>query len=84
MEKKSSSLLAQIKSKYILQQILSLAFGKMKPVIKLVKYNKSLLNKLDINIKDNYKYEIETKTKKKKYLSLFIYLYGKLYFLSFF
>ena len=73
MEKKSSSLLAQIKSKYILQQILSLAFGEMKPVIKLVKYNKSLLNKLDINIKDNYKYEIETKIEKKGNC-FFIYL----------
>ena len=73
MEKKSSSLLAQIKSKYILQQILSLAFGEMKPVIKLVKYNKSLLNKLDINIKDNYKYVIETKIKKKSQL-IFIYI----------
>ena len=65
MEKNSKSLLAQIKSKYILQQVLSLAFGEMKPVIKLVKYNKSLLNKLNINIKDNYKYEIETKITKK-------------------
>ena len=66
MEKNSKSLLAQIKSKYILQQVLSLAFGEMKPVIKLVKYNKSLLNKLNINIKDNYKYEIETKITKKE------------------
>ena len=65
MEKNSKSLLAQIKSKYILQQVLSLAFREMKPVIKLVKYNKSLLNKLNINIKDNYKYEIETKITKK-------------------
>ena len=65
MEKRSTSLLAKIKSKYILQQVLSLAFGEMKPVIKLFKYNKSLLNKLDIDIKDNYKYEIETKIEKK-------------------
>lgn len=72
MEKKSSSLLAQIKSKYILQQVLSLAFGEMKTVIILVKYNKSLLNKLDINIKDNYKYVIETKIKKK---SQWIFIY---------
>ena len=84
MEKNSKSLLAQIKSKYILQQVLSLAFGEMKTVIILVKYNKSLLNKLDINIKDNYKYVIETKIKKKANGSLFIYLYMKLYFLYFF
>ena len=65
MDKKSSSLLDKIKSKYILQEVLCVAYGEMKPVIKLVKYNKSLLNKLDINIKENYKYKIETKIEKK-------------------
>ena len=65
MEKNSSSLLAKIKSKYILQEVLCSAYGKMKQVLKLIKYNKSLLNKLDINIKENYKYEIETKIEKK-------------------
>ena len=65
MEKNPSSLLAKIKSKYILQEVLCSAYGEMKQVLKLIKYNKSLLNKLDINIKENYKYEIETKIKKK-------------------
>ena len=53
---KKESLLDQIKSKYILQKILCLAYGEMKSVLKLVKYNKSLSNRLDINIKENYKY----------------------------
>ena len=65
MEKNPSSLLAKIKSKYILQEVLCSAYGKMKQVLKLIKYNKSLLNKLDINIKENYKYEFETKIEKK-------------------
>ena len=82
MEKKSSSLLAQIKSKYILKQILSLAFGEMKPVIKLVKYNKSLLNKLDIDIKENFKYKIETKIEIKGSIP-FIYLFTMVSLFSF-
>ena len=57
MEK--SSLLHKIKSKYILQEIFCLAYEEMKSVLKLVKYNKSLLNKLEINIKEKYKYKIE-------------------------
>ena len=36
----------------------------MKPVLKLIKYNKRLLNKLNIIIKENYKYEIETEIHK--------------------
>ena len=70
MEKESLSLLAQIKSKYILQEILCLAFEEMKPVLKLIKHNKSLLNKLNINIKENYKYKIETKI--EKYFSIML------------
>ena len=61
-----NSLLDQIKSKYILQDILSLAFEDMKSVYNLIKYNKNLLNKLNIdfkkkfkNIGDNYKYKKE-------------------------
>ena len=53
------SLLSQIKSKYILQNILILAYPDIKSVFKLVKYNKNLLNKLDISIKDCYNYKIE-------------------------
>ena len=64
MSKESSSLLSKIKSKYILQDILSLAYDKIKSALKLIKYNKSLLNRLDINIKiiqnlQNYKNEPE-------------------------
>ena len=57
-----SSLLSKINSKYILKAILSLAYGDMKSVLKLTKYNKCLLNKLDINFQDYFKYEIEIKT----------------------
>ena len=56
-----SSLLSKINSKYILETILSLAYGNMKSILRLSKYNKSLLNKLDINFEDYFKYEIETK-----------------------
>ena len=47
-----SSLLSKINSKYILETILSLAYGNMKSILRLSKYNKSLLNKLDINFED--------------------------------
>ena len=68
-----SSLLSRIKSKYILQKILSFAFGNIKPVFKLFKYNKVLLSKIDINvenIKDNYKHTIQKKVDKYKGLLL--------------
>ena len=61
MEKESLSLLAQIKSEDILKLVLCLAYGEMKPVLKLVKYYKSLLNKLDINLKEDYNYKFEKK-----------------------
>ena len=57
-----SSLLSKINSKYILEMILSLAYGNMKSILRLSKYNKSLLNKLVINFEDYFKYEIEIKT----------------------
>ena len=73
MSKESSSLLSKIKSKYILQDILSLAYDKIKSALKLIKYNKSLLNRLDINIKiiqnlQNYKNdpEINKRLEKRK------------------
>ena len=77
MKKESLSLLDQIKSKYILQKILCLAYGEMKSVVKLVKYNKSLLNKLQIDIKENYKYncEIELNIEKKNLFILFFILF---------
>ena len=48
----NSYLLNTVKSKFILQKILSLAFNDIKSVLELTKYNKSLNNKLGINIKD--------------------------------
>ena len=48
---KEPSLLSKIKSKHILQDILSLAFGDIKSVIKFIKHDKSLLNRIDINVK---------------------------------
>ena len=85
MEKNSSSLLAKIKSKYILQEVLCSAYGKMKQVLKLIKYNKSLLNKLDINIKENYKYEFETKIEKKisKYWTIIFVIKYIIFFIFF-
>ena len=59
------SLLDKIKSKYILKDILSLAFKNIKSVLKFVAYNKVLLQKLDINIKEHFDYKI-TKTVKKE------------------
>ena len=59
------SLLNNIRSKYILKDILILAFGNMNSVLKFVAYNKVLLNRLDINLKDYYNFEIETVVEKK-------------------
>ena len=55
-------LLSKINSNYILKSILSLAFSNMKSVLKLCKYNKCMLRKLDINFENIFKYEIETQT----------------------
>ena len=55
------SLLSNIRSKYILKDILILAFRNMKSVLKFVAYNKALLDKLDINFKDYYDYNTEIK-----------------------
>ena len=61
------SLLNKIKSKYILKLILSLAYENFSSVFKLVKYNKSLMNKLDINLKNmKYLYKSFTEIKKGK------------------
>ena len=56
----SKSLLINIKSKDNLKQIFLYSYFDFKSVLKLIKYNKSLQNKLDINIKNynvNYKYQ---------------------------
>ena len=55
---KQPSLLSRVNSKDVLKIILSLAYSDMKSVFKLVAYNKNLLKKLDINIKDYYQYNI--------------------------
>ena len=64
--KERSYLLNKIKSKFILQKILSMAFKDIKSVLELIKYNKSLNNKLGINIKDYYEYNSKIKIKKNK------------------
>ena len=58
------SLLDKIKSKYILKDVLSLAFKNMKSVLKFIAYNKVLLQKLDINIKEHFDYKIRDTIKK--------------------
>ena len=63
MEKKST-LFKKLKSAFILQNILSFAYGDIKSVLKLIKYNKYLLTKLDINIKDYYNYKLKIKIEK--------------------
>ena len=64
MEKKSSPcLLSKIKSQYTLQNILLYAYPDYKSILKLIKYNKNLMNKLGINIKDFYKYFYKYKIK---------------------
>ena len=63
MEKKST-LFKKLKSAFILQNILSFSYGDIKSVLKLIKYNKYLLTKLDINIKDYYNYKLKIKIEK--------------------
>ena len=60
------SLLNKIKSTYILKDILTLAFRNIKSVLKFIAYDKVLLNKLDINIKDYYDYKIKKEAEKNK------------------
>ena len=60
------SLLNKIKSTYILKDILTLAFRNIKSVLKFIAYDKVLLNKLDINIKDYYDYKIKKEVEKNK------------------
>ena len=56
--KKMPSLLNQIKSKYILQNIFTFAYGDIKSVLRLIKYNKNLIKRLNININDFYNYKL--------------------------
>ena len=64
------SLLNNIRSKYILKDILTLAFRNMNSVFKFVAYNKVLLNRLDINIRDYYNYEIKAFVEKAYSINL--------------
>ena len=65
-----NSLLNKISSNFILKDIMILSFRDMKSVLKFAAYNKALLNKLDINIKDYYDYKTKIVVKKSG-LSLF-------------
>ena len=66
------SLLNNIRSKYILQNILTYAFGNFNSVLKFLAYDKVLLNRLHINnIKDYYDYKTKTLVKKKFSVSMF-------------
>ena len=71
------SLLDKIKSNYILKDILSLAFRNMKSVLKFIAYDKVLLQKLDINIKEHFDYKTRNKVKKENVVlfSLTIYTF---------
>ena len=61
---KEAPLINRINSKYILKSILSLAYSDIKSVFKLAAYNKNLLKRLDLNIKDYYQYNIKLISKK--------------------
>ena len=71
------SLLNKIRSKYILKKILTIAYGDMKSVLKLTKYNKSLMEKIDINMKkykDYYQYEFYIKSNKNTFCLNYFFL----------
>ena len=75
------SLLNNIGSKYILKDILIYAFRNMKSVLKFVAYNKALLEKLDINIKDYYDYKT-IKIVEKKFCEIFyLIVLGNFFFI---
>ena len=75
------SLLNNIRSKYILKDILIYAFRNMKSVLKFVAYDKVLLNKLDINIKDYYDYKT-IKIVEKKFCEIFyLIVLGNFFFI---
>jgi len=63
--KEKHSLLNKIKSNFILKDIMILAFSNIKSVLKVVAYDKILLNKLDINIKDYYDYKTKILVEKE-------------------
>ena len=60
------SLLNKIKSRNIIKKILNYAFPNIKSVFKFDAYDKVLLKKLDINIKDYYYCEVKENIKKEQ------------------
>ena len=67
-------MLKRIESKYVIQNILLISYSDMKSVLQLIKHNKYLLNKLDININEYYKYKIQMKIEKKVVLQFIFHL----------
>jgi hypothetical protein len=74
------SLLNNIRSKYILQNILTYAFGNFNSVLKFLAYDKVLLNRLDIIIKDYYNYKTKTLLKKKFSATMFYLIFFENFF----
>ena len=70
---KSKPLLNNIKSKDNLKQIFLFSYFDFNSALKFIKYNKSLQNKLDINIK-NYNFNYKYKKKIEKNQGFFIIL----------
>jgi len=79
-----TSLLNKIKSKYILKYLLCFAYTDIDSVLKLIKYNKKLLNKLNINIKNYYKYKKTKKLEKYGFFTHFLLVYDIFIFILFF
>ena len=79
-----TSLLNKIKSKYILKYLLCFAYTDIDSVLKLIKYNKKLLNKLNINIKNYYKYKTTRKLEKHGFFTHFLLVYDIFIFILFF
>ena len=83
---KKPSLLLKIKSKFILKNIITLAYINLKSVIKLFKYNKGLLKRLDIDINKktediNYKCNIDLKKNVSNLLIFFFDIISRFIFI---
>jgi len=69
----SKSFLNNIQSKHILKQVFIYSYFEFKSFLKLIKYNKSLQKRLDINIKKyflNYEYK-EKLIEKNEFMFMF-------------
>ena len=71
---KEPCLLNQISSKYILQKIFSFVFKETKSVFKFIKYDKNLMNKLEINIQDSFEYKTNYEIHKEPIIFHFVLL----------